>query len=122
MLILTTKWGDYNLNNALQILVFKTKNEEVWEVYLNIDNYRQLLQQFKSEYDAQMFETHLQVLLRCECKYFFLEERKFFVIELNKLCKMAMREIEEDAVAVVSTTGVVNGTFSDGIAIEIDNR
>ena len=92
MLILKTSRGDYLLNNALKVDVFKTHNKIAWEVYLTIDAHKHLLHCFESETDAFVFTE----CIRNELLDFISHGYEISnLLNLSHVCKKALREVLE---------------------------
>ncbi len=94
MVTINTKYGFYQLNNAVRIDIYKTKEKKLWEVYISIDANKHLLQKFEAEKDAVIFVKQV----KSEFKSLLMSEEKYLFTDLNEICKSALQKVEEEGI------------------------
>jgi len=96
MFIFKTNFGDYLLQNATRIDIFKTKEKEVWQTFITIDSNKHFLQGFENEAEASIFCRTLIEKIRFLLRSYAKLKDKVLVENLSKLIKDTMEIIIND--------------------------
>jgi len=93
MRILQTTWGDFILNNAVKLDVYRAREGNQWMVFIAVDSFKHPLHAFESERDSLIFAD----LVLTELRGFLTlnggvaNDTKI----LRNICKAALQEVME---------------------------
>ena len=93
MFIFKTNYGDYLLQNAQRIDLFKSKEKEIWQTFISIDSNKHFLQGFESESEASSFCKTIREKIRFLLRSYARLEDKVLVEDLSNLIKDTMEII-----------------------------